>query len=288
MFNSPKQPICSVIIPAYNEANVLASTLRSLLSDAYAQEFEIIIICNGCTDNTAEIAEKFAPGAQIIETDIASKSNALNIGLEKATIYPTVFLDADITTTTQAIRSMVHRLNWSDAFLAFGSAKFLTQNTSWSVRAFYNAWYMNPYFDRQKMGGFFAISKAGLEKLVRFPDTINDDEFVRRSLISNSTWVENAPYYVEPPRNLLSLIKVRSRVYRGNQLLEQDIAPLGEKKRTSNAYLFAKRLFLKPRNWIGAVIFAFTALAAHARNRLMSSQENRWESDTSTRQALNK
>ena len=52
---------------------------------------------------TPRIAEKFAPGAQIIETDIASKSNALNIGLEKATVYPTVFLDADITTTTQAI-----------------------------------------------------------------------------------------------------------------------------------------------------------------------------------------
>ncbi|MCK0067851.1 glycosyltransferase [Kordiimonas laminariae] len=288
MFNSVSTPVCSIITPAYNEANVIGKTLQSLLKDARPNEFEIIIICNGCTDNTANIANEYAPDAQIITTDIASKSKALNLGIEAASTYPLVFLDADIKTTAPAVRAMVHRLNWSDAFLAYGTAKFRTENASWAVRAFYKAWYLNPYFDKQKMGGFFAVSKSGLERLQEIPETLNDDEFVRRRLIINSTWVENAPYHVEPPRDLTNLIKVRSRVYRGNKLLEADMEPLGGQKRKSNAYLFAKRLFLKPGNWVGAAVFAFTALAAHARNYIASPDSNSWESDVSARQLLNK
>lgn len=288
MPNHTNTPICTVIIPAYNEAAVIGKTLKALLKSTKDNEFDIIVVCNGCYDNTANIARSTAPTAKVLETEIASKANALNMGIKAAKTFPIAFLDADIIVSPASVRSLIHRLNWSDAFLAYGSAKFQTQNSNWAVSAFYGAWKLNPYFDQHKVGGFFAISKTGIEALESFPETLNDDEYVRRSLQHNSTWVETAAYKVEPPRDLTNLIKVRSRVYRGNKLLEKGVVPLGEQKRKNNAVLFLTRILTTPAKWPGAVIFAFTAFAAHSRNYLNAAKTPVWESDASTRKLLSK
>ena len=43
----------SIIIPAYNEERVIAATLKELVPGAIAGELEVIVVCNGCTDNAA-------------------------------------------------------------------------------------------------------------------------------------------------------------------------------------------------------------------------------------------
>lgn len=287
----PKQnitPICSIVVPAYNEAAVVGETLQALTKDAIPGEFDIIVVCNGCRDETAMMAKQAAPDARIIELQLASKSGALNTGVKAAKSQPIVFLDADIKTDAAAVRSLIHRLNWSDAYMTYGTATFMTAQCSWAVRAFYRAWQENPYFDKKKVGGFFAISGAGLQALGVFPNTLNDDEYVRRKLMVNSAWAEKAPYKVEAPRTLSALIKVRSRVYRGNKSLENTHMPLGSQQKRENAHAFLLRLFRQPKHWVGAVIFALTATLAHLRNFLNSSELAAWESDRSTRIAAPK
>ena len=58
----PEQPFISIIIPAYNEAKRLSSTLEQISSYLQKQDYsyEIIIVENGSTDNTLEIAQEFA------------------------------------------------------------------------------------------------------------------------------------------------------------------------------------------------------------------------------------
>ena len=54
----------AVIIPAYNEGKYLASCLSSLKGQDYRGNYEIIVVDNGSTDGTAEIARSF--GARLI------------------------------------------------------------------------------------------------------------------------------------------------------------------------------------------------------------------------------
>ena len=51
----------SVIIPAYNRADLLIQTLRSLLEQDFPREdFEVIVVDNNSKDNTFEVVNKFA------------------------------------------------------------------------------------------------------------------------------------------------------------------------------------------------------------------------------------
>lgn len=81
----------SVIIPAYNEENYIESTLKSLKSQTF-KDFETIVVCNGCTDNTSNIAKKYTSKVYQIEKGIAK---ARNLGAEKSNGEILVFLDAD-------------------------------------------------------------------------------------------------------------------------------------------------------------------------------------------------
>jgi glycosyltransferase involved in cell wall biosynthesis len=52
------QVFFSIIVPTYNRANLLPKTLQTLLSQTF-QDFEIYIIDDGSTDNTAEVVQPF-------------------------------------------------------------------------------------------------------------------------------------------------------------------------------------------------------------------------------------
>ncbi|MFH1972573.1 MAG: glycosyltransferase [archaeon] len=92
----------SVIIPAFNEERVIESTLKSLPSDV-----EKIVVCNACTDNTAEIARKYG---KVVELSEKGVSKARNRGVEEASFDKIIFLDADIKVDENVI-SMILESN---------------------------------------------------------------------------------------------------------------------------------------------------------------------------------
>src|SRR5688500_17273178 len=49
------EPKISVIVPAHNEAEYLGRTLEALQAQKYSN-YEIIVVCNGCSDHTVEVA----------------------------------------------------------------------------------------------------------------------------------------------------------------------------------------------------------------------------------------
>lgn len=282
MLNRLSQPICSIVIPAYNEATVIRSTLKAITKDARKGEFDIIVACNGCTDGTALMAKQAVRECRVLESVQPSKTEALNLGIAAAMTSKIVFLDADIITSATAIRNLIHRLDWSDARLAVGKAVFETEGCSFTVKAFYKAWMQNPYFDNHKMGGFFAVNKEGLKELGVLPNKTNDDEYIRRKLGTNTTFAQTAVYGIKAPKTLNALVKVRSRVYRGNAELEDDELAFGLAKRSKNAREFLIRLVGKPSLWFGATVFALVALVAHMHGKFFGSS-TRWEKDLTNR-----
>jgi glycosyltransferase involved in cell wall biosynthesis len=79
----------SIVIPAHNESRVIERCLTSILTDARPNEFEIVVVCNGCTDDTAERARGFGDRVRVIETPIGSKIHALNLGDQHVSRFPT-------------------------------------------------------------------------------------------------------------------------------------------------------------------------------------------------------
>src|SRR4051812_5260602 len=77
-------PAFSVIIPAHDEDKVLARCLDTLLEDSEFGELEVIVVANGCTDRTVQIARSYGDQVGVIEISEASKHAALNAGDEAA------------------------------------------------------------------------------------------------------------------------------------------------------------------------------------------------------------
>jgi glycosyltransferase involved in cell wall biosynthesis len=96
-----REKMISVIIPAHNEEKYIAGCIRSILGQPY-KDYEIIVVCNGCTDRTAIAARKTrnfagekAAKIRVIESHKANVSAARNIGAKNAKGDVFVFLDAD-------------------------------------------------------------------------------------------------------------------------------------------------------------------------------------------------
>ncbi len=88
-------PKISVIIPAYNEEKYIRQTLHSLKNQTF-QDYEIIIVANGCTDKTEEIIKKrLSDRLNLFSLPQAHVSRARNYGAENAKGEIFLFLDAD-------------------------------------------------------------------------------------------------------------------------------------------------------------------------------------------------
>ena len=82
----------SIIIPAHNAADRLDKVLSSVSCQTFT-DFELIVVCDACEDNSAEIAAGY--GAKVLITDYRSQGGACNTGLEVAHGKWILFLDDD-------------------------------------------------------------------------------------------------------------------------------------------------------------------------------------------------
>lgn len=105
-------PTVSVILPAYNEGEVIASVVQSLLAVA-APEWEIIVVDDGSSDGTAERAE--AEGVRVIRHPY-NKGNgaAVKTGLRAATGEVVCLMDADGQHDPAQITALLEALDTYD------------------------------------------------------------------------------------------------------------------------------------------------------------------------------
>ena len=84
----------SFIIPALNEADGIANTLKSIKECIDSEDYEIIVVDNGSTDDTVNIAESY--GCKVKICPNATIAKLRNIGFEHSKGEILVFLDADV------------------------------------------------------------------------------------------------------------------------------------------------------------------------------------------------
>jgi glycosyltransferase involved in cell wall biosynthesis len=126
----------SVVIPAYNEAGYLAAALASLQQQDYTGGYEVIVVDNASTDDTAEVAARM--GARVLHEPTPGVCAARQAGTLAARGMIVVSTDADT----------VHRTDWltrldaqftEDVFAVAGPCRYA--DAPWWARVFPPLWF---------------------------------------------------------------------------------------------------------------------------------------------------
>ena len=278
----------SIIIPAHNEANVIRRCLDAMTQGAEPGELEILVVCNGCTDNTAEVARSYAPLVTVLESEIPSKNAALKLGHVQATSYPRFYVDADIVMPLESIRRTASVLTGGKIHGAAPQIRVDLEGRGWPIRAYYNVWLRTPYVEKGMLGsGVYAISEEGGSRFTTFPDIIADDGFARLLFEPEERLtVEDAWFLMTPPETLRSLIhiNVRRRVGRFEMAELHPETTKGEAKHQRGALY---RLFANPTLWPGLAVYLYAKVACMAIYfvRERQGRHKEWNRDDTSRKA---
>jgi len=278
--------MATVIIPAHNEASVIEDCLNSIINQQGLDH--IIVPCNGCTDNTVDIVRNKYPSVICIDIETPSKTNALNVAEKKAKelglSFPIFYIDADTRLSENAITHITNSIKGTNIHLCAPTPIIDTSQSSWLVKTYYRVWINLPYIKEGVIATCsFIVSEAGRQRFEKFADVIGDDGFIRchfkNKEISN---IEDAEIYINAPKDIFSLIKIKTRARLGNmELIARKKCPVIEKKDYGN--VMKKRLLSK--DCIPTIIYIFIALIIRFRANLQFKKldEYQWEKDTSSR-----
>ena len=118
----------SIIIPACNEEKYLLNTIKSIKSQSF-KDFEIIVVCDGCTDSTSIIAKKHAHKV-ILNKERNGPTRPKNLGAKKSSGDILVFLDADTTLTKDVLK----KINEVSHKIIVGTCKIKPSNNKFKHR----------------------------------------------------------------------------------------------------------------------------------------------------------
>jgi glycosyltransferase involved in cell wall biosynthesis len=125
--------IVSVIVPCYNQGKFLSETLESVINQTY-KNWECVIINDGSTDNTEEVAQEWIKKDKRFNYIFISNSgvsNARNIGIQNCNGFYILPLDGDDKLSENYIQEMVSNLD-NNTTLVYGNVKSFGVNVdSW-------------------------------------------------------------------------------------------------------------------------------------------------------------
>jgi glycosyltransferase involved in cell wall biosynthesis len=274
----------TVIIPAHNEEAVIGRTLRALLREHDGSaDFGVIVVCNGCSDRTAELVREGFQGVTVMELAQGSKIAALNAGLGAAPRGPVLLLDADIELDTAGAHALLAAAGRPGIEAAIGRMRIDTTGADRLVRAFYRIWLEHPYLRNGKFAAAIALSAAGRARVGILPTVTADDTYLRRLIPPERVaLVESVRFLVRVPRRIATLVRVRSRSHRGTRQLAAHALPWPG-GHGAEARGLIRRVCLRPSLWLAAPVYAGVTIAARFLSRLNSGA--RWERDQTSRVA---
>lgn len=219
----------SVLIPAHNEADWLPACLDALCAaDPVAGPVEVIVVANGCTDDTAELARRKAPAFEargwalrVLELAQGSKLGALNAGEAAARGAVLVYLDADVLISPPLLTQLAEALVEDAPRYASGMPQ-VTTSGDWVTRHYTRFWQTTGFMTHGVPGfGVFAMNRAGRARWGEWPDIISDDTFARLNFRPEERIAVPAPYAWPMIEGFAPLVRVRRRQDIGVAEVEQ-------------------------------------------------------------------
>lgn len=206
----------SIVIPAHNEGESIERLLRALAP--MANETEIVVVCNGCTDDTAARARLASSRIEVIELEEASKTVALNAGDAVGATFPRAYIDADVDIDALAVRMLLAALGDGMSAVA-ATPVYDLSGSSFIVRAHYAIWSRMAAKTQGIAGtGVMVISEQGRARFQSWPHLIGDDYFLDGQFDSSEKQrISNVRVVLVAPRGLRDCVNRKARVYQGNR-----------------------------------------------------------------------
>jgi len=122
-----KHPFFSIIVPVYNVESYISTCVNSILKQNYVR-FEILLINDGSTDNSAKICDDYAAlnkEVRVIHQKNGGLSSARNTGLQNAKGNYIWFVDSDDWIAENALEIIAKELNDDIEMLGFYESKYI-------------------------------------------------------------------------------------------------------------------------------------------------------------------
>lgn len=277
--------LASIVIPAHDEERGIGRLLSGLVSPDRPGEFQVVVVCNGCTDATAQVAAGFGPDVQVVELAEPSKRAAQRVGDATVTAYPRLFVDADVELSATAARRLADAVRDGPVLAAAPARTVPRDGVSLPVRWFYDVWERLPNVQSALYGrGVVALSEAGNERVRALPALMGDDLVMSEAFApAEKAVVDGAQVVVHPPKRLRDLYRRRVRAATGNAQADRE-GLRGPGASTSPKALLAV-MRAEPATILRMPVFVGVSLAAGfgARRAVRRGDFDTWRRDESSR-----
>jgi biofilm PGA synthesis N-glycosyltransferase PgaC len=235
----PRLPGITVLVPCYNEAIAAADTIRSLGDQEYPGDIEIMIIDDGSTDSTVNVArhaiymlppERRALFQLVTDGPNAGKAAALNRGLAMARYGLIVTVDADSWLRPNGLRRIVERYlsDPPDTRAVAGTILVRNSRKNWLTRV--QEWdYFNGIAAVKRMqsmyhgtlvaqGAFSLYDAALLRALGGWPNCVGEDIVLSWAILKAGYRIghcEDALMFTNVPETFRQFAQQRIRWSRG-------------------------------------------------------------------------
>jgi len=178
--------VVSVIIAAYNAEKHIEETIQSVLSQTYPN-VECIVVNDGSTDSTGEIANKYDTNIRYIYQDNAERSAARNMGATHASGKYINYIDADDLLAPDKIADQVMYLEKNPGVdVVYSKVKYFKDNGN---RLFYIVPRITPegdILDKLIYGNFINLGSPLIRK--EAVDRVGGFDENRLDIILNEDW----------------------------------------------------------------------------------------------------
>lgn len=275
----------SVIVPAHNEEVMLARNLPGLVQGPGSEDLEVIVVCNGCSDRSADVARQFP--VEVVELEESSKTTALNHGDQIARFFPRFYVDADIGVTAADLMTTSQAL--SDEVCAVSpEMRPVLVGRPWTVKAFYRVWQDLSYCQSLVGSGVFGLDARARGYFDEFPSVIADDLFARLHVRPHErSVVHTASFALETPHDVRSLIRVKTRAHLGLLQLRDRQPELFVNEDADHPRALLE-MAGKPSRWPEVALYLVVRMISRTRATIQHrrGQFGRWERDETTRQGV--
>jgi len=225
-------PFISIIVPAYNEGEVITASLSSLLELRYPY-YEIIAVDDGSSDNTYEKMKEFEGNhygvrVQVFRKENSGKADTLNYGIHRSKAPIVVCMDSDSRLTPDALRYAVRSFQDPAVGAVAGNVKVINRHNIWTklqaleyieglnivrkAQAFFRSVNVIP-------GPIGIFRRTALEGTGGYDsDTFAEDFDMTVKILADGWKIHYEPKavaFTEAPEELLDIIKQRYRWSRG-------------------------------------------------------------------------
>jgi len=225
-------PPITVIVPAYNEEKVIEPTIEALIEADYPAPKEVIIVDDGSTDRTAEIARRYSSKyrwIKVFSKPNGGKYSAINYGLLFSRNPIIVTIDADTVIGRDALKEIIKPFENPEVAGVAGNILVLNKKNiltkSQAVEYILSINIMRRAMDifgtvPVVPGVLGAFRRKIIESVGNYdPDTVTEDFDITVKNLKAGKIVQassSAVAYTEAPETVRDLYHQRIRWYRGN------------------------------------------------------------------------